>query len=124
MSSGNPSVESPASPASYHELRVLVDLSGQLIDDNSEPIPGMRIDVENTNEDPPLPIPPWPDALEFLCAPPLSPRSALLLLQSQGTGGTVETYRKMAQGLANTVITRSAQFEAMQHDQAAAMDQE
>ena len=124
MSSGNPSVNSPASPASYHEPRVLVDLSGQLIDDNGEPIPGMRIDVEDTNEDAPLPILPRPDALEFLRAPPLSPRSALLMLQSQGTGGTLETYREVAQGLANTVITRSAQFEALQRDQAAAMDQE
>ena len=124
MSSGNPSVESPASPASYHEPQVLVDLAGQLIDDNGEPIPGMRIDVEDTNEDAPLPVPPRPNALEFLCAPPLSPRSALLMLQSQGTGGTLETYREVAQGLANTVITRSAQFEAIQRDQAAAMDQE
>ena len=124
MSSGNPSNESPASPASYHEPLILVDINGQLIDDNGEPIPGLHVDVEPTNKDAPLPIPPRIDAVEFLCAPPLSPRSTLLMLQSQGTGGTLEGYREMAQGLANTVITRSAQFEAIQHDQTAAMKQE
>ena len=124
MSSGNPSAESPTSPASYHKPYVLVDLSGQLVDDNSEPIPGLHINVEDTNEDPPIPIPPRIDAMEFLRAPPLSPRSALLMLQSQGTGGTLESYHELAQGLANTVITRSAQFEAIQRDQTAAMEQE
>ena len=124
MSSGNPSNESPASPASYHEPLVLVDINGQLVDDNGEPVPTLHIDVEATNEDAPLPIPPRIDAMEFLHAPPLSPRSALLMLQSQGTGGTLEGYRKLAQGLANTVITRSAQFKAIQCDQTAAMEQE
>ena len=124
MSSGNPSNESPASPASYHEPLVLVDINGQLIDGNSEPIPGLHIDVEATNEDAPLPIPPWIDAMEFLCAPPLSPRSALLMLQSQGTRGMLEGYHELAQGLANTVITCSTQFEAIQRDQTTTMEQE
>ena len=124
MSSGNPSNESPASPASYHEPLVLVNINGQLVDDNGEPLPGLHINVDNTNEDTPLPVPPQIDAMKFLRAPPLSPHSALLMLQSQGTGGTLEGYRKLAQGLANTVITRSAQFEAIQRDQTAAMEQE
>ena len=124
MSSGNPSNESPTSPASYHEPLVLVDINGQLVDDNGKPIPGLHVDTEATNEDAPLPIPPWIDAMEFLRAPPLSPRSALLMLQSQGMGGMLETYREVAQGLANTVITRFAQFEAIQCDQTAAMEQE
>ena len=114
MSSGNPSVKSPASPTSYHEPRVLVDLSGQLINDNGEPIPGMCLDIEDTNKDPPLPILPRPDAMEFLCALPLSPRSTLLILQSQGEGGTIEGYCAMAQGLANMVITQLAQFKVIQ----------
>ena len=62
--------------------------------------------------------------MEFLRAPPLLPHSALLMLQSQGTGGTLESYCELAQGLANTVITRSTQFEAIQRDQTAAMEQE
>ena len=124
MSSGNPSVESPASPASYHEPRVLVNLSDQLVDDNGESIPGVHIDIEDTNEEPPIPIPPRIDAIEFLRAPPLSPHSVLLMLQSQGEGGTLESYRELAQGLANTVITCSARFEAIQRDQTAIMEQE
>ena len=124
MSSGNPSNESPASPTSYHEPLVLVDINGQLVDNNGDPVPGLHINIKPTNEDAPLPIPPRIDAMEFLCAPPLSPHSTLLMLQSQGTGGTLEGYRELAQGLANTVITCSAQFEAIQRDQTIAMEQE
>ena len=40
--------------------------------------------------------------------------STLLILQSQGEGGTIEGYCAMAQGLANMVITQSAQFKVIQ----------
>lgn len=62
--------------------------------------------------------------MELIQAAPLSPCAVLLIFQSQGEGVSTEAYCSLAQGLASTVICQSAQFNAIQHDQAATMDKE
>ena len=122
MSSGNPSINSPASTVvsnSSYLPPFLNNENEQLVDDNGETIEGLRLDVEDHNEDPPLPIRPRPEAMGPLRAPPISPTSALAILQAFGEGGSAETARDLARGLATTVISRSLEFERLQRQQTA-----
>jgi hypothetical protein len=93
MSSGNPSINSPASTVTSNTSYLppfLLDENDQLIDDNSEAIEGLRLDVEQDNEGPPLPVRPRPEAMGPLRAPPISPSSAVAILQAFGEGGSAE----------------------------------
>jgi len=127
MSSGNPSINSPVSTVvsnSSYLPPFLIDENDQLVDDNGETIEGLRVDVEDNNEDSPLPIRPRPEAMGPLRAPPISPTSALSLLQAFGEGGSAEVARDLARRLASTVISRSLEFERLQRQQTAEFDAE
>jgi hypothetical protein len=59
-----------------------------------------------------------------LRAPPISPTSALSILQAFGEGGSAEAARDLARGLTSTVISRSLDFERLQREQAASFSEE
>src|SRR6202789_647718 len=124
MSSGTPSINSPTSTANSYLPPFIVDENDQLIDDNGEAIEGLRIKTEANNEDTPLPVRPRPEAMGPLRAPPISPTSALSILQAYGEGGSAETARDLARRLASTVVSRSLEFERLQREQTAAFQQE
>jgi hypothetical protein len=124
MSSGNPSINSPASTNNSHLPPFLVNENDQLVDDNGEVIEGLRVDVETNNEGPPLPIRPRPEAMGPLRAPPISPTSTLSILQAYGEGSDPEVARDLARQLAATVVSRSLEFEQLQRTQTAAFSAE
>src|ERR1700722_14320377 len=124
MSSGNPSINSPASTATSYLPPFIVNENDQLIDDNSEAIEGLRLEVEANNQDPPLPVRPRPEAMGPLRAPPISTPSALSILQAYGEEGSAEAARDLARRLASTVVSRSLEFERLQREQTATFQQE
>src|SRR6202789_3654748 len=124
MSSGNPSINSPASTVGSYLPPFIVNEDDQLIDDNGEVVGGLRLEVEVNNEDPPLPVRPRPEAMGPLRAPPISPTSALSILQAYGEGSSAETARDLARRLASTVVSRSLEFERLQREQTATFQQE
>src|ERR1700722_6313244 len=124
MSSGNPSINSPASTANSYLPPFIVDENDQLIDDNGEAIDGLQLEVEANNEDTPLPVRPRLETMGPLRAPPISPTSALSILQAYGEGGSAETARDLARRLASTVVSHSLEFERLQREQTATFQQE
>ena len=88
--SGNPSCESPASPTlTLPPLPI--------------PPPEVSIEVDEDQEfavTPPLKVP-----------SPLSPRSALAMLQAFGTEGSTKALRNVAQAASRALITRTAAYE-------------
>jgi hypothetical protein len=77
------------------------------------PFPHAEIAIDvDVDEDypttPPNRRPPPPDQVYA----PLSPHSALAVLQAFGTGGDVENLRRVAQITASSLTTRTAAYEA------------
>jgi hypothetical protein len=93
MSSGNPSINSSAFTVASNTSYLppfLINENNQLINDIGKTIERLRVDVKDSNESPPLPVCPRPEAMGPLCAPPISPTSALSILQVYGEGGSAE----------------------------------